>query len=197
MINWFKSLFKKKLPKGVYNIHHPEMIGKTEFAFECAGTKYYRAIKEYHLPVGRFKWIDAYLYEVELRMDLKTLNGYLDVLDKNIDGKNGTINLTKVWQVVHAMRTRTKDLGWEPETVKRLASVVFFDETEDLRDFDPAYGKQKVALWDLHKNYAFFLTRPISELLNLGSSSEESLQNYIKVAQEVLRDLTLEPEIQS
>lgn len=197
IIKWVKSLFKKKLPEGLYNIHHPEMAGKTEFAFECDGVKYYRAVKDYVLPVGRFKWVDAFLYEVELRMNLKTLNAYLDVIDKNISGANGNINLTKVWRTVHAMRTRTKDLAWEPETVKRLASVVYFDETEDLRDYDAEYGKKKIESWDKKKTLEYITTRPMGELLNVGNFSVDSLLKYMKEAQEVIQDLTLEPEIPS
>lgn len=165
------------------------MAGKTEFAFECGGVKYYRAVKDFILPVGRYKFIDARLSEAELRMDLKTLKAYIEQLKKFLDGSQGTINLAKAFQTIYAMETRS-NLAFEPETIKRLAAVVYFDETEDLRDYDDEYGQKKIAHWEKHGNYSFFLTRPIGELLNLSDISEASLQRYIQQVSEILKDLT-------
>jgi len=190
-IKWIKSFFKKD-ETPMYNLHHPDLAGKTEFAFECGGVKYYRAIKEYILPVGRYKWIDATLNEVDIRMTMPLLRAFMAKLKKNLNGSNG-IDLGEAFKVIYSIETRC-DLDWEPETVKRLASVVYFDETEDLRDYDIEYGQKKIKSWEQHNNYSFFLTRPIAELLNLSDTSETSLQKYIQQVQEILKDWTLEPE---
>lgn len=196
MINWIRSFFKKKPQEGLYNIHHPEMAEKTEFAFEVDGTNYYRMKKDVLMPVGRYKWVDATLNEVDIRMTLPLLKEYIKVLRKNLNPNGGIINLDKAFQVIYSMETRT-NLAFEPETVKRLASVVYFDETEDLRDYDQEYAEKKIAFWEKKKTYAYFMTRPIVELLNLNEVSETSLAKYIQEAQEVLKDLTLEQESQS
>lgn len=174
-----------------YNMHHPDLAGQVEFAFECGGKKFYRMSNEYRLPTGRYKWLAAALEEVELRMNLKTLEAYLDEMEKNLNGKKGDINLGKVWQIIYAMRTRTK-LAFEPDTIKRLASVVYFDASEDLRDWDKKYAEEKIALWDKHESYAFFLTSPIEELLNLRGISVESLKNYISHTEAIIKELTLD-----
>lgn len=196
LINWFKSLFKKKPKDPPYNIHHPDLAGKYELAFECKGVKYYRAIKDYILPVGRYKWIDATLNEVDIRMTLPVLKGFIEELKKSLNVTNGQIRLDKAFQTIYSMETRC-NLAFEPETVKRLASVVYFDETEDLRDYDQEYGQKKIAIWEKAGTYDFFLTKPIGELLNLSNISEESLKTYIQKAGEILKDLTYEPENQS
>lgn len=193
MINWIKSLFKKKISEGIYNLHHPEMAGKTEFAFECNGVKYYKAVKDYILPVGRYKFIDQKLSEAEIRMDLKTLKAFIVELEKSLDGSKGTINLGKAFETIYKMKTRC-ELAFEPETIKRLASVVYFDETEDLRDYDEEYGNKKIASWDKAEFIGFFLTKPIEELLNLRGISETSLAKYIKDSEQILKSLTLEQE---
>lgn len=197
MNNWFKSLVKKKksIKNPPYNIYHPDVAGNIEFAFECKGVKYYRAVKDYILPTGRYKWIDATLNEVDIRMTLPTLRAYIGKLKKNLDGSNG-INLGEAWKVIYAMETRC-DLGFTPETVKRLASVMYFDETEDLRDYDHEYGQKKVKFWEENGVYDFFLTTPIAELLNLKPGSEEYLRKYIQEADQILKDLILEPETPS
>jgi len=193
------NIFNRKQKDPPFNIHHPDLADKVEFAFEAGPMfgkrKYYRAKEDFRLPYGRYKYIDAFLYEVELRMDLKKLEQYMDILEKNLDGSKGNISIAKAFEVIWAIRSRCK-LAFEPETVKRLASVTYFDETEDLSDFDMEYGAEKVKFWEKHGCYAFFLTSPIEELLNLKGTSVESLQTYIRQAQAVLKDLTLDPEKQ-
>lgn len=195
MIKWFKKLFSKK-KNPAFNIYHPDLQDKIEFAFECAGVKYYRAIKEFTLPVGRYKWIDAYLYEVEIRMNLTVLKAYIEEIRKNLNVRNNQINLDRAFQILYAMETRC-NLAFEPETVKRLASVVYFDETEDLSDFDQDYAQQKIKRWTRNENYDFFLTRPISELLNLSNISVESLKKFIADSEITLKSLISVPESQS
>src|SRR5690349_12219217 len=145
MIKWIKKLFTKKQKKALYNIHHPDMAGNVEFAFECKGIKYYRATKDFILPTGRYKWVDATLSEVDIRMTLPTLRAYIGKLKKYLDGSNG-INLGEAWKIIYAMETRC-ELAFEPETVRRLASVTYFDETEDLRDYDQEYAQKKIKFW--------------------------------------------------
>jgi hypothetical protein len=193
MINWIKSLFRKKQKEGIYNVHHPDMIGKTEIAFEVKGVKYYRAIKDFTLPVGRYKFIDEKLGEAEIRMTMPTLRAFIERLKKYLDGANGTVNLGEAWKILYAMEGRC-NLAWEPETIRQLAAIVYFDDTEDLRDYDIEYGQQKLAFWDKNKDLSFFLTRPICEYVNLQPGSEESLLKYIKETTEIIKDLTLDPE---
>lgn len=194
------NVFRKKKKDPVFNIHHPDIAGNIEFAFEAGPAfgkrKFYRAKEDYRLPYGRYKYIDAYLYEVELRMNLKTLEQYMESLEKHLDGSKGSISISKAFEVIWAIRSRCK-LAFEPETVKRLASVVYFDETEDLSDYSMDYGTEKVKFWERHGCYAFFLTSPIEELLNLKGTSETSLRTYIHQAEAVLKDLTFDPAKQS
>jgi hypothetical protein len=188
----FKKLFKKKATEPAYNIHHPDIATNIELAFECGGKKYYRCVKEFILPAGRYKFIDAFLYEVELRMNLKTLKAYIADLKKQLDGSKGQVDLSAAFRIIYAMETRT-ELGFEPQTVKRLASVVYFDATEDLRDYNAEYCNKKIKFWEDNNCYDFFLTRPISELCGLNGISQTSLQTYIAEATQILKDLTYVP----
>jgi hypothetical protein len=198
-MKWFNNLFKSKKAKPLYNIHHPEVAHKITPAFKAGGIQYYMfgapegQTGEFNMPVGRYKFIDSALHEAELRMDLKTLTAYIDVLEKNLNPSNGQINIGKAFQVIWAMRTRT-NLGFDPQLIKRLASIVYFDETEDLTDFNEQYGRQKVLLWDKHECLDFFLTRPIKELCSLKDISQESLKNYLREVEELLKDPILDPE---
>jgi hypothetical protein len=83
-------------------------------------------------------------------------------------------------------------LAFEPASVQRLASVLFFDETEDLRSYDRKYGQEKIDFWEKNNVLDFFLTMPIVELLGLKNISQTSLEEYIQEAQLILQDLTLD-----
>jgi len=94
------------------------------------------------------------------------------------------------------MRSRTK-IAFEPDTVKRLASVTFFDETEDLSDYDRDYNDEKIALWDKYGKLGFFLTTPIKELCGLNGISLTDLTEYMNQMVGVINDLNPEPLNQS
>lgn len=174
-----------------FNIHHPDIAPNIELAFEC-GRKFYRFKEgEFKMPVGRHKFVEAYLHQAEMRMDIETLTRYLDEIDKNLDSGK----LSKVAIASYAIRSRAS-MGFEPETIERLASVVYFDETEDLSDYKPEYGTEKIEYWKKKEFMGFFLTRPIDELCGLRGTSEESLKNYIhqiEVSKKIIEDLILDP----
>lgn len=184
---------KKNLP---FNLHHPDLAGHTEFAFSCKGKNYYRMAHEFRMPVGRYKFLDAYLLEHELRMTPKMFHDYLDRMESFLNGRGGQINLTGLAVTINNMRTHA-NVMFVPKTIKKLASVVFFDETEDLRDYDEQYGDKKIAEWEADGSYAFFLTRPIVELLNLEGISQTSLQTYMNFVETTLNALTSEQSPQS
>lgn len=194
-----KRAAKRKPVKPVlpeFNIHHPDIAPHVEVAFECGGVSYYRFKEgEFKIPVGRHKFVEAYLHQAEMRMDLDTLNRYLDEIDKSLDAGK----LSKVAIASYAIRSRAK-MGFEPETIERLASVVYFDATEDLSDYKPDYGTTKIEFWKKKDFMGFFLTRPIDELYGLRGISEESLKNYIQqieVSKKIIEDLMVDPSPKS
>jgi hypothetical protein len=176
----------KELP---YNLYHPDINPNIELAFECHGKEYYRMKAESRMPTGRYKFIDAYLAEHEMRMTLPMMTAYLDKMEAILNGTAGVIKLGDLHVVVHNMRTHAH-LGFDEATIQRLASVVYFDDTEDLRDYDLDYGKKKINEWVKEGKYSFFLTRPIDELLNIRGISIESLEVYIQQQRIILAELT-------
>jgi hypothetical protein len=196
MIKFIKNLFKAKPKNPVFNIHHPDIAPNIEFAFEAAGRKFYRFVKDYQMPTGRYKYAEAFLYESELRMNLKTLNSYMDEIEKNIDGSKGVINISKVIQVIWAIRGRCK-LAFSPETIERLATAIYFDESEDLSSLNIEYAEEKIKFFRKHKVITFFLTKPMSDLLGLSGFTETHFQtflNQVEQAEQLIKDLMFDPE---
>lgn len=196
LINKIKALFgRAKEP--AFNMYHPDLASKITFAFECGGKKYYRfgdaeSSNEIAMPTGRYKFYLAFLQEVELRMSLPTLQKYLAELRKALEGGQGQVKLGRAWELIISMEGRTK-LAFEPATVRRLASVTFFDENEDLSDYDRAYCEKKLAHWDKYDGLGFFLRTPIKELCGLNGISLTDLTEYMNQMDAIIKDLTPDP----
>lgn len=189
---------KKRLKRAQYpdfNMNHPDLRDVVEYAFTCGKIDYYRFKEEVEIPAGRYTWIDAYLREHEMRMSLPVLQGYIAAIREQISGETGQINLSNVSVLLYKMETRT-NLAFGPDTIKRLASVIYFDISENLKTYDEAYGKTKIAEWDKHNFIDFFLCTPLKELLGLQNTSVEYLESYIKQSQQILQDLTSTPSTQ-
>jgi len=176
----------------VFNIYHPDLHGTTEVAFKAGGVTYYRFKDQYQIPAGRYKWVHAYLQESELHMTLDVLKDYVRAMKDTINGSKKTgINLEMLFRYLLNMETRL-ELAFEPERIKRLATVVYFTDDEILSTYDPKLAQKKIDFWDNNNTLDFFLTRPIGELLRLNTSSLSHLETYLKQAQEILKELNSE-----
>lgn len=189
-----KNVNKDHTPE--FNMNHPEIKDTVEYAFSCGGKDYFRFKDEREIPAGRYVHVDAFLKEHEIRMSIPTLQAYIQAMKEALTVKGGEIDIQKAIIVLWKMETRT-NLAFSVDTIKRLASVIFFDETENLSLYDSDYGQKKITLWELHKNIAFFLQTPIKELLGLQNITETSLQNFIQNQTEILKALTSTPSTSS
>lgn len=180
----------KQIQPEKFTVYHPDIADKVEVAFEVNLVKFYRFTKEHYHPAGRYKYVYKFLRENDLKMDIDTLQAYVKSLKMCLSGgtKGQEINLGHAWQLLHNMDTRAT-LPFEPEGIKRLASVVYFTDQEDLSTYDYEEGKRKIAMWEEAKVHDFFLTAPISELLGMNSSSLDSLVEYLNQANQILEDL--------
>lgn len=187
--------FRKKKPNPDFNLHHKDVRHLVEEAFSVGGVKYYRFTEERLIPAGRYKYIYACLKEVDLRMNLETLNNYVKDFENllNGSGPKKMIQIGELWKLLLNLKSRLA-LQFEPETIERLASVIYFDETEELSTYDRKYGQKKIDLWRKHDYIGFFLTRPMGELLGLKDISIESLQDYIVQARLLIQDLTVDQQ---
>lgn len=144
------------------------------------------------MPYGRYKELTAFLHEVGLRMDLKTLRAYIAEIKGSIDGTRGQISLEGALKAIWKMESRI-ELAFEPDSAKRLSTVVYFDDTESMEGFDSVKAKEKLKIWEEEGSLDFFLTRPMAELLGVNGISKDSLQDYISQAGEVVRESILGP----
>jgi hypothetical protein len=197
---WTPWKKKKKNPK-TFNIYHEDFADKVEPAldnegkhFEVDGVKYYRFKQETMMPYGRYKMLEMFIKQVDLRMTPQILSAFITKIEQNISGEKGQVNLTKVYEAIMAIKARLT-LTFEIETVYSYASVVYFDDSENLYDYDKTINEKKISRWREANTIDFFYTRPMSELFGLSNTSKIDLVAYIKAINEAigLTSETIEP----
>lgn len=184
--NWFKDFFHRKKEGNVFSIDFKD---KVEEAFTSNGITYYRFKSETTMPYGRYKFLETFIKQVDLRLTGKGLSAYLDRMESYINGEKGTVNLTKVIETILNIRSRLA-LTFEWETTYDYASAVYFDQNENLYEYDVQYNKLKKQRWREANATDFFYTRPMSELFGLSSLSRTDLEDYIRAQQEILANQT-------
>lgn len=170
----------------LYNLSHPDLHGKTELAFESNGIKYYTFKQDSDMRYGRYVIMQTFLQEYYLRVDLNTLKDDIQKLKKwlnpTINAKGtGQMELGKALELLEIMQQRT-EIAFEPETVYRLASCLYFDENEILTGYDKEHNDKKIASWKEANNVDFFFHRLFQDVTGLIVTSRDALQNFLEVA---------------
>ena len=168
---------KPKISPEFKNAHHPEFTGLIEESFKVRGITYYNFKSDTQVRTGRYIFVQNFLQEVYFRMDLDRLKMYISRVREEIDGsKNGQINVGNACAFLDQMKNLT-ELAFEPDTVYRLASVIFFDDTEDVTKWDKAHNDKKIAAWKEEGTLDFFYKRPFTALMRLKDISETDLRD--------------------
>jgi hypothetical protein len=155
-----------------------------EEAYMCKGVQYYNFKSDSLVRTGRYMFVQNFLQEVFYRMDLDRLKAYIARIRSEIDGskkdKEGTpqVNFGNAIVFLDQMKTLT-ELAFEPETVYRLASVIYFDESEDVTKWDKGHNDKKIAAWKEDGTLDFFYGRPFIELTGLKGISETDLRECL------------------
>lgn len=173
-----------------HNLHHPEYIGLIEPAvdthgkpFIVRGVQYYVFKQDSMVRTGRYMFVQNFLQETMYRMTVDRLKAYIARVRSEIDGtkmKDGgpQINIGNAIVFLDQMKNLT-ELAFEPETVYRLASVIYFDETEDITKWDKDHNDKKIAAWKEEGTLDFFYGRPFIELTGLKGISETDLRDCL------------------
>lgn len=175
----------------VLNANHPKIRPTITFAFKAAGVKYYHFTKDSETRYGRYIVLQAFLQEYYLRVDLKTLQANIRQLQKwlnpEIDKAGvGQLQLGKALELLSIMDQRA-NIAFEPETVYRLASCLFFDEHEILSAYDKVHNDKKITSWKEAGTVDFFFNELFKELTLLTVTSKEDLKAYLQKVPELLK----------
>jgi hypothetical protein len=124
--------------------------------------------------------------EAQMRTTKEVLKLHVDATEKILTSQ--TIDIFAMKKLNDQLKDRL-DHVIASDTVWKLASVVFFDETENPYDYDYKYGIEKIKLWKKEKDIAnFFLNTPINKLLPYLDMSEQDLAIYMKVGEQLTKE---------
>lgn len=160
-----------------------------EHAFTCGEVPYFNFTDSFNIPCERA--MDAlHIYqEFKNRTDDIYLKAFC-MTKQNLYKKN-PINVFELKKLDDQLQERIEMALPPPRIIENLASVTYFDETENPYKYDRAYAEQKIAKWktekifdkdDLEVGYDFFLSKAINSLLPSFQLDEDSFQQYLQIA---------------
>lgn len=197
MIQLFKKLFQRE----------PKFLTDSKFriveAFEIDGVKYYQFDDPFNTPCTRALAAIKYYEEMRMKCTLEYLTAWTDaqanILAKAKEDmtvpKHNRLNLTGMFEKIkelESMNARLKErmnLAMDLDLVYKLASVVFFDGTENPNVYEQRHGFEKIERWKKAEGAAdFFLRQPIKKLVPFLDGQEQHIQIYQEIVEAVKKE---------
>lgn len=197
MLTFLSNIFKKE----------PKFLSESKFrivpAFELDGVIYYEFEDVFNTPCTRALNAIKYYEEMRMKCTLDYLQAWTEAQANMIreakehmmvpNGKR--LNLTGAYdklnqleQFNHRLKERLA-LAIDTDLVYKLASVVYFDGSENPAMYEMKYGLEKIEKWKKHEDVAsFFLRQPIQKLVPYLNGQEERIQTYQKVVDKLKQE---------
>ena len=154
-------------------------------AFTLQGTKYFCFDDPFNMPSGRAFMALAFYEEFRMRCTYDYLKLHCKAVDILLSGSNKKINLNEIWQIHRNLKERI-ELMPIPDHIYKLASVVFFDESESPYAYDFNYGQKKIEMWKQEPNILdFFLSTPLVDLMPSLRSESIGLKTFLPLVEQM------------
>lgn len=153
-------------------------------AFKHDGKTYYHFTDNAKSATGRAICAIAIYEEMRMRCTEDYLRKHVKATETLLNpAPGGKIELTEIAKINNNLKERL-NLAPFPDHIYKLASVIFFDETESPFSYDFDYNRKKIARWKKDPELLdFFLTMQFQDLIPFSSMSKERVQNYFKMAE--------------
>ena len=173
---WLQQMDKKREQKEKYRI---------EYAFTCGGTKYYRYADITNLPYERGMMALSVYSEVEMRCSRDFLIHYANTIDKLLHEQK--IDIYSIKSLNDILKQRLM-MPADTDLLYKLASICFFDKTENPHVYEPDYAEKKIAKWRKDKGvHDFFTQKPLLELMPFLANVDTDLDTYSRLNDELNR----------
>lgn len=152
-------------------------------AFKHKGKTYYQFQDNFKMPAGRAICALAIYEELRMRCTADYLHKHIAATKAILNPENKKIKLAELAIINNNLEERL-NLAPFPDHIYKLASVVFFDETESPYNYDFEYNQKKIAEWKKDGQILyFFLNMPFNDLMPFGKLSNERAQSYFNTAE--------------
>lgn len=164
---------------------------KIILAFEHGGHKYYQFESAFEFSTGRGLQALTFYEEFSMRVDRAYLEKHIKAIDILLNNPK-TIKISPIIEIHNNLKERLT-LAPFPDHIYKLASVIFWDETESPFRYDYEYNAKKIAAWRADPDMLPFLVKvPLKELMPFGNTPDESLRTYFQVLEKL--DKTIHTE---
>lgn len=138
------------------------------------------------MPAGRIMAALMVYNEMEMKVDKSYLEMHCKAMDKILSDPK-KIDLTNIMRLNMNLKERL-ELAVLPDFIYKLASVIFFDKTENPYGYDLDYNEQKIKAWkEDGQALGFFLQMPLKELMPSLKLEQGSIDMYLGVADQVAK----------
>jgi len=145
-------------------------------AFTSDGVDYYKFETGYNAYYERYMACMDRINEIEQRVDAKYLDSYQKMLDEYLR-KGDLVNAS----ILNNNLRERRQYIFNVKLLYNLASVWFFDKTENCYTYDYEYADKKIARWMKDKELlAFFLQTELAKFMPLPDTVKENLEIYLK-----------------
>jgi len=187
---YYYFLFKIKDPKEV--VIHPRYDKHIKYGFSVGSKHFYRFLHDYDIFENRFRYLKTFYQEVENKLTSQDINEFSDATNKYLEDYKTSLHkgepkpqlLEDAMELQKEMKYRSEWL-FEPTSLFKYASVIYFDLQEDLLDYDVTYNHDKIKYWSKKKSMLRMLLKElmsgVGDLLNL---SKDDFTQYLSSLQE-------------
>lgn len=186
IISWSWALISRgKDPKEI--TVHPKTGKHITYKFSIGSRHFYQFLHDYELPALRLEFAKQFTEEMRMKCTLPFLQEWVKKGISYFDVENGgTIKLGKIWELLKSLEYRLTWL-YEPDSLVRFASVIYFTLDEDITDYDMVYNKSKISLFKKKRKQEDFLADLMEGSEKLLNSSTEDLQTYLKELEDMVK----------
>lgn len=152
-------------------------------AFKLNGKRYFMYEDSTKMPSGRGLCALTIYEEFNMRCTREYLLAHVRATEVILN--SNPIKLTAIAQINSNLKERL-NLALFPEHVYKLASVIFFDESESPYNYDYQYNNKKIEEWKTSGGTLdFFLKTPLKDLIPFSGLQEQNADNYFQVAEAI------------
>jgi len=168
----------------VYNGNAPkERHDQIEFAFTSGGINYFRFSADVNIPFQRAMGARDILTEELWQVNPAILQSWNEALIQLVISQKTPAD-KKLYEI-GIMANRLKEqlqLSFSLTRTIKLASVLYFDETENPLDYQYPYNQTKMKHWMAHNDIpGFFLNLPDTEFIPSLTEFRKSLPTFLEV----------------
>lgn len=186
-----KRIFQGRKPRDIFPKYN--YVIKEAFTFD--GVKYYMFDDAHNIPCERALKQSTFYMEMSSRVDKEYLTLHIQEMEKEFskanEGKKPDLYRMKMMNDFLKARMEIIDT----DLMYKLASIVYFDESEDPGTYDTKYNMEKIEKWKASSNlHDFFSSAPLYRLMPFLKELDVNLDTYstgaAQIKEQMLQNIT-------